>query len=656
MKKSKTKSTGPRQFAKTPTAHHEDGPNPKEIDIMVSLFTQGRYSETAAFAQAITVRFPMHAVSWKILGVVLRRMGQSANALAAMQKTAALLPGDAEAHNNLGTILQDLRRLGEAEASYRRALQINPAFVEAHFNLGNILRALGRPGEAEISFLQVLRVKPDCAEAHSCLGTARQDMGRLNEAEVSYRRALHIKPDYAEAHNNLGNALRALGRLGEAEASFRRTLEIKPAIAEAHFNLGNALRDLGRSEEAEASYRRALQLKPDFPDAHTNLGCALMEVGRIEEAERFLSKAIALAPGEATPLATALFYIPYQPDDPRFNQLQTAYARRGSLALEERIKLNFAMGKALESIGQYDRSFSAYEEGNRLYFQGHPFDEAADEGLLETFSSFFTAELFEKYAAVADTLRPIQEDREPIFVVGMPRSGTTLIEQILASHPAIFGAGELLTLTEIAKKAWLLLRDSTNEEATLLALRQLGQQYLDEVWKLAPDARAIIDKQPGNYGHLGLIHLLLPHAKIIHCLREPMDLCFSCYALLFRKGHEYSYDLRTLGRHYLRYAKRVEHWASVLPPGRILDVRYEDNVADPEGEARRVLDHLELAWDSACLRFYETKRAVSTASVAQVRKPMYSTSVARWKRFEKHLRPLLEILHPATSPESGFDD
>jgi hypothetical protein len=236
----------------------------------------------------------------------------------------------------------------------------------------------------------------------------------------------------------------------------------------------------------------------------------------------------------------------------------------------------------------------------------------------------------------------------------MPRSGTTLIEQILASHPAIFGAGELTTLGEIAQKAPLLVRDSTNAEATLLALRQLGQRYLDQVWKLAPDARAVTDKLPGNYYLLGLIHLMLPHAKIIHCLREPMDSCFSCYALLFRTGHHYSYDLRMLGRHYLRYKKRVEHWASVLPPGRILDVRYEDNVADPEREARRMLDHLELAWDSACLRFYETERAVSTASVAQVRKPMYSSSVARWQRFEKHLGPLLEILHPATSPESGL--
>jgi hypothetical protein len=309
----------------------------------------------------------------------------------------------------------------------------------------------------------------------------------------------------------------------------------------------------------------------------------------------------------------------------------------------------------MESIGQYETAFDAYAEGNRLFYFRHPFDEATDESYLEQSRRLFTFEVFEEYAALSTNARPVEDARQPIFIVGMPRSGTTLIEQILASHPSVFGAGELTTLGEIAPKAAHLIRASTNPEATLVGLRQLGQQYLDHVWKLAPGVRAITDKLPGNYYLLGLIHLLLPNAKIIHCLREPMDSCFSCYALLFRTGHHYSYDLETLGRHYLRYRKRIEHWESVLPPRRILNARYEDNVADPEREARRMLDHIGLDWDPACLRFYETKRAVSTASVAQVRKPMYSNSVARWKRFEKHLSPLLKTIHPTMSAGDGND-
>jgi hypothetical protein len=226
----------------------------------------------------------------------------------------------------------------------------------------------------------------------------------------------------------------------------------------------------------------------------------------------------------------------------------------------------------------------------------------------------------------------------------MLRSGTTLIEQILASHPDIHGAGELTTLDGLAKKAKLLSLDILDWKEALIALRKLGQEYLDQVWKLAPDARYITDKMPGNYGHLGLIHLMLPNAKIIHAVRDPMDTCFSCYSIRFTLGHEYSYDLGTLGRQYQRYSKLMKHWHNVLPAGRILDVRYEDNISDPEREARRILEYLGLPWDPVCLKFYESGRAVRTASVAQVRKPIYSSSVARWKRFENHLEPLLEAI------------
>jgi hypothetical protein len=302
------------------------------------------------------------------------------------------------------------------------------------------------------------------------------------------------------------------------------------------------------------------------------------------------------------------------------------------------------MGKAMKNIGQYDRSFAAYEEANRLRYQAHPFDEASDDRFLEKSCSFYTGDLFNKYAALEETLPTIQDERVPIFIVGMPRSGTTLIEQILASHPAIFGAGELSTLGKIAKKAELLPLDLSGCEGMLSELRKLGQEYLDQVWKLAPDARYITDKMPANYRHLGLIHLMLPKAKIIHSMRDPMDTCFSCYALSFRTGHDYSNDLGMLGRHYLRYRELMKHWHSVLPPGRILDVHYEYNVTAPEHKARRMLDYLGLPWDPACLRFYETERAVRTPSVLQVHKPIYTSSVARWKQYEKHLGSLLEII------------
>jgi hypothetical protein len=299
---------------------------------------------------------------------------------------------------------------------------------------------------------------------------------------------------------------------------------------------------------------------------------------------------------------------------------------------------------------------SAYEEGNRLYYQGHHFDESEAEHFLENSCNIFTADLFKKCAALANTLPPIQDEHVPIFIVGMLRSGSTLIEQILASYPSVYGAGELTIFEDIAKRVEILFRNSTNEETSMLALRKLGQEYLDRIRKLAPEARYITDKLPGNYFHLGLIHLMLPNARIIHSMRDPMDTCFSCYALRFTFKNEYSYDLGTLGRQYMRYRKLMKHWHKVLPSGRILDMRYEDIVADTEREAKRMLDYLGLPWDPACLRFHENDRAVRTASVTQVRKPIYSNSVARWKHFEKYLSPLLEIIQPVKLPDIASDD
>jgi Tfp pilus assembly protein PilF len=606
----------------SPAAPEPTAPEPTaaEIEQLGLLSGAGRDAELESRARALIEAHPDSGIAWKALGESLRRQGKDARQ--ALQNAAGLLPDDAEAHSNLGAAL---RSLGQPEA-----------------------------------------------------------------AAAAFRRALAIGPALAVVHGNLGNALRDLGRLDDAVASYRRALEINPALADVHNNLGNALHDLGLLDEAVASYRRALHVKPDHADAQSNLGSVLMHLGKVEEAEASLSKAIELSLGDARPLAAALLFIPYRQDDSRFDRLESVYARRASLPPADRIKLGFSMGKALEDIGEYARSFGAYEEANRLFHEGHPYDEAADERQVEHDCGEFTRAMFENWAAAAERSPPVSDGaipdhatpdhatpdhatpdhatpdhatpdhaipghatpghaipdaHVPIFIVGMPRSGTSLIEQMLASHPAVFGAGELPKLGELAQKARLVPLGSPQRESTLATLRQLGQEYLEHIGKLAPQARYITDKMPGNYQYLWLIQLALPNAKIIHALRDPMDTCFSCYALRFTLGHEYSYDLRTLGRKYLRYERLMEHWHAALPPGRILSVSYEDNISDPEREVRRMLDHLGLAWNPACLRFYATERAVRTASAAQVRKPIYASSLARWRHFEQHLAPLRETIY-----------
>ncbi len=503
--------------------------------------------------------------------------------------------------------------------------------------------------ELERLALKLLEQYPNSGIVWKVLGASLYSQGK--GATTVLQKALKLLPEDSEAHNNFGNALHREGKLDDAVASYRRAIELNPDFIVAHNNLGNVLKDLGQYDDAVTSFLCALKIQPDHVESNCNLGKALMYLGKMDAAERFLSKSIELAPYEAVPIIALLELIPYRQDDARYSHLEEVYAKREALPLEMRTRLNFCMGKAMENAGQYDRSFSAYEEGNRLHKQKHPFDEAVDEYIVEESCRYFTSDLLKKYATLEKSLPELYDERMPIFIVGMPRSGTTLIEQLLCGHPDIFGAGELTTLDEIVKKADFLFHhaETTNLGSVLMDLRKLGQEYLDLVWKLSPASRYITNKLPGNYHYLGLIHLMLPNARIIHSIRNPMDTCFSCYSLQFASGHEYSYDLEALGRQYVRYKKLMKHWRNILRTDRILDIRYEDIILDTERETRRMLDYLGLSWNSDCLKFYESKRAIRTASIAQVRKPIYSSSVARWKSFEKYLGPLLEIINAGQS-------
>ncbi len=609
------------------------------------------------------------------LASTLIRLNKLDEARELCRKTLSIDEGSAEAWLNLGLIARERSDFSAAAENFRRALDIDPDSPEARNNLGSILKELERHADtaavsaddfesaealflsglgnlqrgdfqsAESDFRESLRKVPDEAATLTNLAAALIKLDRLDEARDLCLKAVSLDENSAQSWLNLGLIDKEQSDLPSALEKFRRAVAIKPDYAEAFYNAGLVLKDLDRLAEAVASIRQALAVNPDYADAHSTLGSLLMVLGEMEEAEASLRKGVELAPDDAGPLIKALFYLPYRQDDPCFGRLEEIYAGRESLEPEDRIDLNFAMGKAMEDAGQYDRSFNAYAEGNRLHYQVYPFDTARDEQRLERVRTLFTAALLKKFSAIPDSLPAVQDEPVPIFIVGMPRSGTTLIEQILSSHPMLFGAGELPLIGELVGKARAVL-DLEDLETTSSALRMIGREYLDRVGELAPGARYVSDKMPGNYDHLGWIHLMLPNAKIIHAMRNPMDTCFSCFAMKFEQGHEYCYDLEALGRHYLRYREYMTHWHAVLPPERILDVRYEEVIDDTEREARRILDYLGLPWDAACLDFHKNKRTVKTASVAQVRKPIYRSSVARWERFESQLSPLAEIIKP----------
>jgi tetratricopeptide (TPR) repeat protein len=541
---------------------------------------------------------------------------------------------------------EQLRVAGQpaaAEKIYREILASSPRFHPAWHGLGLLALGAGKLPLAADLVARAVAIDGSKAMYQRNLGEMLRRIGKLDEAIAAGRQATLLDPNDLDAHYNLGLALTDKGDYAAAIRSYRCALEINPAHNLSWNNLGSALEKMGDKKGAEQAYAKAAAINPRHAEAQNNLGAIYSEQGKLDEASRCFETAIASRPDfvEAHYNLSSLKH--YSDGDPHLAILEKLVQSSAALPVSAQIRYNFALGKAREDVGDYARAFTAYAEGNRLQHALLPCDEAQSDTMLRGIKAVFTREFFE-------ARQPLPQDagRTPVFIVGMPRSGTTLIEQILSSHPTLFGAGELMDMSEVIQHAPSAVAGQPFAEwagkISAEEFHALGKSYMDRVWKLAPGADYITDKMPANFFHIGMIHLMLPNAKIIHAMRDPMDSCFSCYSRLFNDTMAFAYDLGTLGRYYVRYMQLMEHWRDVLPRGTVLDVRYEDMVEDVEGQSRRMLDYLGMPWNEACLAFYENKRHVQTASVAQVRKPIYKTSIARWERFGANLDPLLEIV------------
>jgi len=586
------------------------------------------------------------------LGAVLRAQAKVEEAAVCLRRAVEIAPNDPQHHANLANVLSELGKPEEAESLYRHALGMNPSLWLARHNLAGLLLGQKRLAEAESQYVPLLQLQPDFAEAWFQLGNCLYAQGRHREAEIAYREALRVNADYAEAHIHLGIVQREQERLLEAEQSYRTALRLKPESKAVHNNLGNVLRDLDRLVEAEACFLRALELDPDYLDAQNNLGLALKTAGRLEDARLALEKAIAMNPEFLEPHVGLATLKTYQEDDPHVALLEQHLTNVHTLKQEGQMRFWFAIGKMYEDLQRFDESFSAYENGNRLKFSAVTWDEENEAAFIKRIKGIFTKEFFARFKALTDDPnRKSAAERTPIFILGMPRSGTSLLEQILSTHSGVFGAGELTSMSDVIAAAMPDGHFQHFPEATahfsLEQWQQLGQSYLHKVWELAPEASYITDKMPVNFLYIGMMHLMFPNAKIIHAMRNPMDSCFSCYSRLFHKDNlAYSYDLHALGRYCNRYLSLMEHWHAVLPAGTILDCRYEEMVEHTEVQARRVLEYIGLPWDERCLDFHKNKRRVKTASQSQVQKPIYKSSVERWKNYEKHLGVLAQQIYP----------
>lgn len=454
---------------------------------------------------------------------------------------------------------------------------------------------------------------------------------------------LSLHPNNADAYNLLGGVSLADSKYFKARQLFVKALELAPEADGIHVNYGISLKFLELHEEALDAFDRAFKLNPKNVEAVNNQGSCLVTLGRFDEAKECFEKALKLDPNYTKPLLNIGGLQTYKTEDENTDRLLDYVAHPRKLTPDNELNLQFALGKCHEDLENFETSMSHYIKGNSLKWQQLKFDGAP---ALKKFEALKNA--LSEGPWLQETGIGCPSD-VPVFIVGMPRSGTTLVEQILDSHSEVFGAGEL----KIADRAFVglkLVKDIIPENAEIRKavtndLTRRGEFYLEQVQKLAPNARRIVDKMPHNFMYVGLLHLILPNAKIIHCKRHPVDTCLSNYKHLFADKMEFSFNFEELGRFYAAYKELTDHWETLFP-GKILSVQYEDVVQDVEGQARRIVDHCDLEWEDGCLDFYKSKRAVHTASVAQVRQPIYNSSVGKWERYGDAIQPLLDALKP----------
>lgn len=554
-------------------------------------------------------------------------------------QAGAAAANPAAAHNDMGAEFERMGRFEAASDCYRRAVQLAPDDAESHNNLGTVLAKMGKTEEARACFEKVLSLNPRHANALNNLGIVLSQLDHADEAVVFYKRALAIRPDHANAYQNMGNALLKLERAEEAADAYRKCLAIVPRHFRVQYSLGNAMARLGKLEDAIAAYETALELNPGFAEAHHGIGNALQQLGKIDEAGKHFEKALVLRPDFAPAYDALSRQKKIEDEGESADSLEKLLAQK-HLPTGERCAAFFALGRIYEDRGEYERSFENYRRGNEIMREDFDLRKHAD--FVNDIIEAFPAAIFEKCKSMGDP------SKKPIFIVGMIRSGTTLVEQIISSHPQVFGAGELDDIKNIARNMQRALKSKKPfpgcvADMTPAVAKDAAKTYLAAVTKLSNGEPYVTDKMPGNFFHAGMIRIMFPNARIIHTKRHPLDNCLSAYFNKFQTGQQFSYDLTYLGKYYREYARLMEHWRKVLPQP-FLEVQYEELVENQESMSRRIVEFCGLPWDDRCLEFHKNERPIRTASSWQVRQPMYSSSVDRWRPYVKELQPLVAAL------------
>jgi tetratricopeptide (TPR) repeat protein len=613
----------------------------------LALHDLGRYEEAVAQFDAALALLPTSARTHNNRGSSLREQGKEAEALEAFREAVRLDPTLAPALANLGQILINLDQPAEGLVHCREAVRLQPNLPAAHNNLGNALRALQKWSEARDAYAEAIRLEPRLAVAHTNLALTLQFEGRVRESLPHFRRAVELAPEDLELYGPLADALALEDDWAAVILQREHLVRLDPDNPDAHNDLGWAYQAGAQAVQAEAAYRRALELQPDHLDAWLNLGSLHEELGALAEAEECYRRAETLNPTTPLPLARRAVLVRGRlPDADRDRIRYSLYRPDPGPFL--RMSLLFALAQVADARGDHAEAAACLEPANALARQlrrGHGQFYDADEHsrYVDRIQAAFTPELFRRLGKAGD------DTRQPVFVFGLPRSGTTLVEQVLASHSQVHGAGEL----NLVRRAMDSLPSGPDPDSTNLdaldddALRLLTRGYSEAVEMLLagkaqnPPER-VVNKMPDNYLYLGLIALMFPQATLIHVRRDLRDTAVSCWLTHFR-SIRWADAQDDLVRRFRDYRRVMEHWRAVLPVP-IHEVCYEELVDDFETQARRLVAACGLPWEASCLDFHQTSRPVRTASVTQVRQPLYRKAVARWKAYQPDLASLFARL------------
>ena len=568
------------------------------------------------------------------IGNGLVQLGRPEEAVTYLEEALSINPGEVLAYVNITQACTRLGRHEEAQEYYDKAMNLSLENEVLYNNYAQFCQSQGLPEKAIEHYNKSINIKPNYQSAISNRAKLYFQLGDFNNAIKDYSRLKDLNSDSASAYVGLGDSYNAMGYIRDGIQNFLQAEKLGDDSIELQIRIATALNNIGNTAESEKHYRNALDINPDHADAIAGLSFLCMKKGEHDEAWDLIEDSFSRRRVTAVMLMVLAYLCKRHDCCVEVQELIEEALASIDLAVQERITLLFSVAKLYDESADYDTAFSRYQQANEL--KDAEFDADSTKAHFDKLTGFFTKEELSRIPRAAN------HSELPVFIVGMPRSGTSLTEQILSSHSQIGGAGELRDIKDFADPLGYGL-DGTppTYDLSVNKINSMSEEYLDTLTRSFPDAKRIIDKAPLNALHLGLISLLFPGARIIHCVRNPIDTCLSCYFQDFVGNYRFAYSLEYLANFYGMYRKLVEHWQATLDIS-IFELRYEDLVAEPEATTRDLVKFCGLEWEENCLHFYKTKREVHTASFAQVREPLYTKSVARYKNYEKHLGILLD--------------